>query len=196
MKKPIEIADILPVSEVNGPGKRTVIWVQGCPKRCPGCWNPEFLTFGSDRKLTPKKLVEYVREATHSFNDIEGVTFSGGEPFSQAETLAEAAKLFRRHGLSIMSYSGWTLEEIQSSKSGIILLNQLDILIDGEYIRSLSTTRLWHSSSNQRVHFLTERYSGYRSRVESGEQEFEITLKSDEVTLTGFPDQSVLRALR
>lgn len=196
MKKLIEIAGVLPVSEVNGPGKRSVIWVQGCPKRCPGCWNPEFLTFGSDWKLTPKELVEYVRKGTHSFSDIEGITFSGGEPFSQAAALAEAAKIFRRLGLSVISYSGWTLEDIRSTKDGSKLLKQLDILIDGEYIRSLATTRLWRSSSNQRIHFLTERYSHYRSKIETDEQEFEITLQSGGVTITGFPDQSVLRVLR
>jgi len=193
----IDLAQILPVSEVNGPGKRAVIWVQGCPKRCQGCWNPQFLKLGSDWQLTPSELFSYVRENTHRFKSIEGITFSGGEPFAQAEQLAHVAEMFRKENLSVMSYSGYTLDEIRSAGTPLTkLLAELDILVDGEYVGQLQSFRLWRSSSNQLVHFLTNRYESFKHQIDQPSQEIELTLESSSVRLTGFPQQSLLSLLK
>lgn len=193
----ISVAKILPVSEVNGPGKRCVVWVQGCPKRCPGCWNPEFLSFEKSVELaTPQELVTWISGMTNDFRDIEGVTFSGGEPFAYAEDLSEAAEILRKQNLSIMSYSGFTLEEIKlRSKFNVRLLEALDILVDGEYKRELAFNRLWRSSSNQKVHFLTQRYVNYQSMMDQEYRELEFTLNINQIITTGFPEISILKNL-
>ena len=124
-------------SEVNGPGCRAVVWVQGCLRECPGCFNPASWSFENNQLISVEELAEKILSNPHN----EGVTFSGGEPFWQAATLAELAKKLKASGLSVMSFSGFTLEELQSQKApsgSKELLEQLDILIDGPYVESLA----------------------------------------------------------
>ncbi len=182
----IKLAQVIPISEVNGPGCRAVIWVQGCRKRCRGCWNPDFLPFGSAWAVSPSELFSHVKAHTNDFASIEGVTFSGGEPFEQWQGVEAAARAFRNEDLSVMCYSGYTLEEIQALPSAP-LLNQIDILVDGEYEVDRAAHLLWRGSANQKVHFLTPRYLAFADRVHEPIREFEIVLKSDDVIMTGFP---------
>lgn len=140
-------------SEVNGPGCRAVVWVQGCLRECPGCFNPASWSFEENQIVSVDELVEWVLDEPRN----EGITFSGGEPFWQATALAEAARPLKAQGLNIMSFSGFTLEALckESAPAGAqALLEQLDILIDGPYIEALAinepTSQV--SSRNQRVH--------------------------------------------
>ncbi|NEO55567.1 MAG: radical SAM protein [Okeania sp. SIO3B5] len=85
-----------------------------------------------------------------------GVTFSGGEPFLQASALTELAKTLKARGLNVMSFSGFTLQELESKNAPVAaqeLLSQLDILIDGPFIETLAihSPNSLVSSSNQRV---------------------------------------------
>jgi anaerobic ribonucleoside-triphosphate reductase activating protein len=94
---------------------------------------------------------------------IDGVTFSGGEPFEQAKALAELAKKCRDMGLSVISYSGYTLSELKRDRAPHLgsrsLLNQLDVLIDGPFRLKLAGDLPYRGSSNQLIHLLTDRYS-------------------------------------
>ncbi|PMB06683.1 radical SAM protein [Fischerella thermalis CCMEE 5273] len=140
-------------SEVNGPGCRAVIWVQGCLRECPGCFNPESWSFEINQLVSVDSLVEKILSNPHN----QGVTFSGGEPFWQAAALANLARKVKAAGLNVMSFSGFTLEQLQSEYAPAgsqELLEQLDILIDGPYIQSLALNSPDSpvSSSNQRVH--------------------------------------------
>ena len=128
---------------------------------------------------------------------VEGITFSGGEPFAQAAGLAESARLFRKAGLTLMSYSGFTLEEIHGmGDPHTDLLKTLDILVDGEYIKELACDRLWRSSANQRVHFLTDRYHEYKELTNKELREFEVVLSGDDLKITGFPKLDLLRKFK
>ncbi|PMB14779.1 4Fe-4S single cluster domain-containing protein [Fischerella thermalis] len=140
-------------SEVNGPGCRAVIWVQGCLRECPGCFNPESWSFEINQLVSVDSLAEKILSNPHN----QGVTFSGGEPFWQAAALANLARKVKAAGLNVMSFSGFTLEQLQSEYAPAgsqELLEQLDILIDGPYIQSLALNSPDSpvSSSNQRVH--------------------------------------------
>lgn len=124
-------------SEVNGPGHRTVVWVQGCLRQCPGCFNPDSWSFENNQIVSIDNLVRRIL----SDSDNEGVTFSGGEPFWQAVALAEVTRQVKAQGLNVMSFSGFTLTELQANNApqgAQDLLNQLDILIDGPYVESLA----------------------------------------------------------
>lgn len=140
-------------SEVNGPGCRAVIWVQGCLRECRGCFNPASWSFEINQLISVDSLVQKIlSNPSH-----EGVTFSGGEPFWQAPALAELARQVKAAGLNVMSFTGFTLEQLRSlyAPAGAEdLLEQLDLLIDGPYIESLAVHRpdSLVSSSNQRVH--------------------------------------------
>ncbi|PMB05278.1 radical SAM protein [Fischerella thermalis CCMEE 5198] len=140
-------------SEVNGPGCRAVIWVQGCLRECPGCFNPESWSFEINQLVSVDSLAEKILSNPRN----QGVTFSGGEPFWQAAALANLARKVKAAGLNVMSFSGFTLEQLQSEYAPAgsqELLEQLDILIDGPYIQSLALNSPDSpvSSSNQRAH--------------------------------------------
>jgi anaerobic ribonucleoside-triphosphate reductase activating protein len=144
-------------SEVNGPGSRAVVWVQGCSRACGGCFNPASWEFEINQLLPIEEVVDLVlSEPSH-----EGVTFSGGEPFWQASALAEVARRVKAHGLNVMSFSGFTLEELQGDRApegAPELLDQLDILIDGPYVESLAINDPTSpvSSRNQKVRVFNE----------------------------------------
>ena len=143
-------------SEVNGPGRRAVVWVQGCLRKCPGCFNPASWSFEINQIVTVEELVQRILSEPEN----EGITFSGGEPFWQATALAEVARQVKAHGLNVMSFSGFTLEELKkytAPDNSQALLKNLDILIDGPYVESLAIHEPTSpvSSSNQRIHIFS-----------------------------------------
>lgn len=193
--KRINLAGFVPRSYVNGPGARAVLWVQGCPIRCPGCFNPHTHSFEPRQWVTVEALAERILK----LKGIEGVTYSGGEPFAQAEALAELSERLRERGLSILSYSGYPLEEIRQSgdPAKLKLLSLLDILIDGPFVLAKKKPLLWRGSANQRVHFLTERYRPWEPVIQEEAQRIEVSLSSDgRLTMTGFPGIADERQLR
>ncbi|MBR0307464.1 MAG: anaerobic ribonucleoside-triphosphate reductase activating protein, partial [Mogibacterium sp.] len=146
----IRMCGIEPESIVDGPGFRYVVFVQGCPHRCPGCHNPESHDFDGGYDITVGEVFEQIMANPN----LRGVTFSGGEPFEQTEALLELAHLVKGAGLTLMSYSGYTLEELEARHAAATdkLLGLLDILVDGRYIESLrNLTLIYRGSENQRV---------------------------------------------
>ena len=148
----IRIAGFEPESIVDGEGIRFVIFTQGCPHHCEGCHNPETHDFGGGKLTDTDALFE---ESTE--NPLTGgVTFSGGEPFCQAEALYELGKRFKERGLHLMAYSGWTFEEllIKAESEEYIgkLLSILDILVDGRFeLAKRSLMLKYRGSENQRI---------------------------------------------
>ena len=139
-----------PESIVDGPGFRYVIFVQGCPHRCPGCHNPQSHDFEGGYDLTVDELWEDIQKNPH----LQGITLSGGEPFCQVEPLLEISRRAKASGLSVMSYSGYTLEELQARGDAATdaLLETLDILVDGRFIEAERNLELqYRGSNNQRV---------------------------------------------
>lgn len=140
-------------SQVNGPGCRAVVWVQGCHRECPGCFNPASWSFAINELISVEKLTQKILSNPNN----QGVTFSGGEPFWQASALAQLAKGVKAAGLNVMSFTGFTLERLQSEYAPAgaqDLLAQLDILIDGAFVESLAINSPDSpvSSSNQGIH--------------------------------------------
>jgi anaerobic ribonucleoside-triphosphate reductase activating protein len=120
---------------------------------------------------------------------VEGVSLLGGEPFAHASAAAALARDARCRGLTVMVYSGYTIEEIRllPDPAAAKLLAATDVLVDGPYVRELpDTERRWVGSTNQRVHFLTERYClddpCWRQR-----NTLEIRVRGGEVSVNGFP---------
>jgi len=174
----VNVAHVVERCHVLGPGDRFVIWGQGCPLRCPGCHNPDFLPFVDATWMTIGELEGRIL-ATRG---IEGVTFVGGEPFAQARALGVLAQRVRRAGLSVMVYSGFMLEELLSGvvPDAMWLLYSADLLMDGPYRRDLPTQKPWRGSDNQRLIALTSRYA---DQVEVWNQplgqEFEVRVRAD-----------------
>jgi anaerobic ribonucleoside-triphosphate reductase activating protein len=145
-----------PSSRVNGPGLRAVVWVQGCTLGCPGCFNPETHPEQAGFSLSVEQLVEKVIQIT----GIEGITISGGEPFQQTPALAEFLKAVKANSpLSVLLFSGFTLEEIKRIPHSIEALAQVDVLVAGRYQIEKRLAHNLLGSANKQVYFLTKRYS-------------------------------------
>ena len=150
MMDKIRVCGIEPESIVDGPGFRYVLFVQGCPHHCEGCHNPESWSFDAGKDMTIGEIFADIMKYPH----LRGVTFSGGEPFEQVSALLELAKLCRNEGLTLMSYSGYTLDELKARHDPETdeLLSMLDILVDGRYIKEQrNLTLIYRGSENQRV---------------------------------------------
>ncbi len=156
----LNVAKIIDVTQAEGPGLRTAIWVQGCLKRCVGCCNGQFLKIQPADVCDSQMIIEQIAQNQQQYN-IEGVTLLGGEPFLQAEGLAEVAQACRKMGLSVMLFSGYQLEELDDArfKGASQLLKATDVLVDGEYQQALTeNVRNWVGSTNQRFHYFTDFY--------------------------------------
>lgn len=128
----IRLAGIIENSINNGEGIRKVIFAQGCKHHCKGCFNPSTHDFNGGYECDTDKIIERIN------NDymIDGVTFSGGDPFEQAEAFAEIAKNINPE-LNIWCYTGYTLQEIidkaNEKPEWVDLLTHIDVLVDGKF---------------------------------------------------------------
>ena len=185
----VPIAHFVPCTEAEGPGKRFALWFQGCPLRCSGCCNPEMLPFEGGTPTPLPEILERIFAAQEE--GIEGITLLGGEPRAHAHAAAEIAKVARERGLSVMVFTGYTLEEARALPDPDIadLLAVTDILVDGRYERDLpDTIRRWIGSTNQRIHFLTERYRA-GDPCWKKKNTLEIRLDAKGLAFNGFPAQ-------
>lgn len=145
----LKLAGIAGDSIVDGPGIRTTFFAQGCPHHCKGCHNPETWSFEGGTPMEISALLEIVKS-----NPLcRGVTFSGGEPFAQAEEFASLARMLKACGYEVASYTGYTFEELLNGTSGQReLLEVLDILIDGPFVLEERSLELnFRGSRNQRI---------------------------------------------
>ena len=145
----LELSGIVSDSIVDGPGIRTTIFSQGCPHRCPGCHNPETWEFGCGTPMEEERILQIVRR-----NPLcKGVTFSGGEPFAQAEGFSKLAAMLKEKGYEVASYTGYTFEQLlQGTPAQKKLLEAIDILIDGPFVMAEKTLELsFRGSRNQRI---------------------------------------------
>ncbi|CAE6959369.1 4Fe-4S single cluster domain-containing protein [Paraburkholderia domus] len=193
----LNVASRVACTEAEGPGRRAALWVQGCDKRCKGCCNPAYLRI-EERDLVPARSVVDWLDAVHRENDLEGVTFLGGEPMLQAKGLAEVAEGARRLNLSVMVFTGYTLEELNERRlpGSEALLRAIDLLVDGPYEASLPEQhRRWVGSSNQRFHYLTDRYDArIEGKGEAIDRTIEWRIRPDgTVFMNGWPAKIKLR---
>lgn len=189
----LSVAQIIPCTEAEGPGRRFALWFQGCPLRCPGCCNPEMLPFEGGVRLRVADVLGQLRSAAGELG-VEGLTLLGGEPLAHAAGAAALARGAQLLGLTVMVFSGYTLEEARALSEPAVseLLAYTDILVDGPYLRELpETRRRWIGSANQRIHFLTDRY---RADDPCWQQPntLEIRLTSTELTVNGFPARTAV----
>lgn len=180
------MAQVVPDTEAEGPGRRFALWVQGCSIRCPGCCNPEmFVADKGGRLVEPRELVEQILATP----DIEGLSVLGGEPFEQPGPLAEVCRAVKAAGKSVMLYSGYTLEELKGKQSADVdaLLATADLLLDGRYDATKpERTRRWVGSTNQVLHFFSDRYRADDPRFTTPNT-VELRFVNGQLTINGWP---------
>lgn len=152
MEDKIKIANIIQESIVDGPGIRLTIFTQGCVHNCIGCHNPETHSFSGGSYIEIDKILELVEDNPL----LDGITLSGGEPFHQGKSCGRLAKEVKARGLNVVTYTGYTFEEITNemdlNTGWRELLLATDILIDGKfYIDKKSLLLKFRGSSNQRI---------------------------------------------
>lgn len=144
---------ILPRSRANGPGVRTVLWFQGCPLHCRGCFNPGTHAFDSTLPTEPDALLARLVAERHA---IEGITVSGGEPLSQAAGLLHLLQGLRSTSdLSVILFSGYRRSKIEHQSLGSAIVSHVDVLVDGPYVEERRLARGLRGSSN---YLCTDRY--------------------------------------
>lgn len=145
----LRIAGIVNDSITDGPGLRLTVFAQGCPHRCFGCHNPKTHDplGGKDTGL------EEILDKITANPLLEGVTFSGGEPFIQVKAFAEAARRIKalRPDLNLAVYTGYTWEELMVLPGAMELIELSDFIVDGPFVASLKSLGLKYAgSANQR----------------------------------------------
>lgn len=145
----LRISGLVDDSIVDGPGLRLVVFVQGCPHSCPGCHNPETHALEAGRFIELSEII-----AKYKDNPLlDGITFSGGEPFLQALPLSKLAKMIHELGGTVITYTGYVFEDLvrEGTIPAAMLLEETDILVDGPYIEALRSLDLeYRGSANQR----------------------------------------------
>ncbi|MEJ5274429.1 MAG: 4Fe-4S single cluster domain-containing protein [Thermogemmata sp.] len=185
-----QIAQIVPCTEAEGPGRRFAVWFQGCPLRCPGCCNPDFLPFAGGKPMTVTEILELL-DSSRQQHQLEGITLLGGEPTAQPLAAAAIARGAWERGLTVLLFSGFTLEQLREKQDPAIhnLLAHTDILVDGPYDRDQpETQRRWIGSANQRVHFLTSRCAWDERWFQKNT--LEIRVRGREIIVNGYPAAS------
>lgn len=143
----IRIMDIVHSSAVDGTGFRDVLFVNYCPHRCEGCHNPETWEKSNGKTVTLKEVYDDLTKSS-----LTNVTFSGGEPFEQAEALNILACAIRDAGKTIWVYSGYTFEQLVKDNSKKKLLEKCDVLVDGRFDKNKTELNLrFKGSTNQRI---------------------------------------------
>ena len=110
----IAVAQIVPATNAEGPGRRFALWFQGCPLRCPGCCNPEMLPFGGGTLMRVADIVAQMQQAQEQ-HAIDGITLLGGEPFAHASGAAALAMAAHSLDMSVMIFTGYWLEDIRQN---------------------------------------------------------------------------------
>ena len=147
----LRIAGVIDESIVDGPGIRYVVFVQGCPHRCRGCHNEQTHDFEGGTEVSVSDILKEIDEDPL----IGGVTFSGGEPFCQAQALCSLAEGVKERKKDLMLYSGYTYEELRDlalkDPWKARLLQMADRLVDGPFVLEERDLELsFHGSRNQR----------------------------------------------
>ncbi|MBO5224544.1 MAG: radical SAM protein [Clostridia bacterium] len=137
-----------------GPGKRLLLFTQGCSLRCKGCVNQHLWEFGVGKNISTAELVKLCM-------DTDGVTLHGGEPLDQAEGLYGFVKTLKANGKTVVLFTGYLYKELNSIQRKI--WNLSDIVVSGRYIEDKRNIYLqFRGSTNQRVYVHKGKYSNYK----------------------------------
>ena len=181
------IANIEFDCEIYGPGRRTVIWFQGCTLCCKGCWNESMHSVEPNELIGREDLLKTITDSK-----CDGVTFLGGEPLQQPENLLWLMRKLKTKKTNVVLYTGYEEDEISASDVFSEICRHADILISGRYVEKERNIFLkWRGSENQKVSFK----NGDRIAEECNEMEIRIA-EDGSITCLGYPADEIRCILR
>lgn len=189
----IYLYNIVEQTEVLGYGKRFAIWFQGCDKRCRNCIVPD--SWNKTEGGFYLSVKEILFKIIHTKS--KGVTISGGEPFLQNLKLLELVLEIKKNNLDIIVYTGYKYKELLKNKINNEILNNIDLLIDGEYIDELNIDTPLIGSSNQGLYVLSN--YGYKLAYyisQKTQREVEFLIKDNNVFMVGIPPKNLDKKLK
>lgn len=144
----ISVLRIIEDTMVDGPGFRTSIYCAGCQHQCPGCHNPQSWDFEGGHPMSTEEIMRIIEADPYA-----NVTFSGGDPMYQPEGFTELARAIKiRTTKNIWCYTGFTFETLINNPRQRALLEQIDVLVDGPFVKSQRDESLhFRGSRNQRL---------------------------------------------
>ena len=164
----IRLAGIVNDSIVDGTGIRLTVFVQGCTHNCKGCHNPQTHDLNGGYIADTDDILAKALENPL----LEGLTFSGGEPFLQPLPLAELAEKAHKKGFNIFCYTGFLYEDILKDENKKKLLENVDYLIDGPFIEEQKSLLLnFRGSKNQRIINVKKSFEENRAVTENFDTE-------------------------
>src|SRR5208337_2184830 len=165
---------LIPASRANGPGLRAVVFFQGCKVGCVGCWNPATHQFRGTEATIDVVAQEVLRSRQE--HRLEGITFSGGEPMQQADSLLRLIQCLRLQAkeLSFGMFSGYAEHELAQGQYWIWgdessehqrkrlwqeIRGHLDFAILGRFYQAQPSNMPLRTSRNQVLRLFTDRYN-------------------------------------
>lgn len=165
----MQIDRIIYPTTALGPGRRVVVWVVGCSKKCKKCSNKELWRKDSRKELSVEEIYGFIKRISEQ-KAVEGITLTGGDPLEQdPDELLELLRKLSGITKDILLYTGYTWEELENvfSKGQLDELKRtVAVLIDGRYVDELNDNKVvLRGSANQRIFFWREeerdRYESY-----------------------------------
>lgn len=138
----------------NGPGIRVSLWVSGCNRHCPGCFNKDTWNFDSGEPFTADTVNEIIEALYEPY--ISGFSILGGEPLAPENVEQVRALLYLLDHefdgqLNVWMWTGYKYEDVKSLEA----LRYVNTLVDGPFVEELHDISLtWKGSSNQQIHTL------------------------------------------
>jgi anaerobic ribonucleoside-triphosphate reductase activating protein len=171
-----------------GPGIRIGVWFQGCSIRCKGCISKHTWEFDKKYKKTIAQVIDQINYYSEIYNT-KSITISGGEPFDQSSSLYILLKKLKELKFNdILLYSGYKFNYLQKNYGDI--LKYIDVLIDGPFIESKKTNKIYKGSNNQRMYILNKSlspiYQEYKKQLKN--KKLQLITKDNETYLIGIPD--------
>jgi anaerobic ribonucleoside-triphosphate reductase activating protein len=191
----LNIYNFIESTKTLGPFNRFALWTQGCSFSCTGCMTQDSQSLDGGVKIS----VEGMAQTILNTPNIEGITISGGEPFLQAEALYSLLSLVgEKRDFGVIVYTGFSLEQLKDKNDSVInlLLEHIDILIDGLFYESLNDGISLRGSSNQNIYQLTNRYENvFDDYYDKDVREIEMHMQSDHMMLVGIPKNDTLHKM-
>ena len=191
----LNVYEIIDNTMVEGPGRRTCIFLQGCLKHCYNCNSPQTWDLSTANQYTIEELANKILKN----KTIEGVTYSGGEPLLQSKALYDLSLLLIKEGLSIVVFTGYSYDIIKkvNNANWNNLLSITDILITEPFIYEKRTShKLWVGSTNQQYHFLSNKYKYLKNNLKNKKNKIEIRLNKDgSIIVNGMADNESIKKI-